>query len=101
MRRAVILATLALLLLAVAGVTAVQEGAFESAEPGGCVTETTVPENIASEPTGPEPTGPERTSPETAAAEEITPTDEESPEAEESGESVGKVKGSDKVGKGG
>jgi hypothetical protein len=53
MRRAVILAILALLLLAVADVTAAQEGVFESAEPGVDVSETTVPENIAPEPTGP------------------------------------------------
>src|SRR5215212_1391287 len=53
MRRAVILAILALLLLAVADVTAAQEGVFESAGPGVDVSETTVPENIAPEPTGP------------------------------------------------
>jgi multidrug efflux pump subunit AcrB len=90
-RRAVILATLAFLLLAVAGVTAAQEGVFESAGRGVDVSETIAPENTA----------PERTSPETAAAEETTPADEEPPAAEESGEPVGKPKGSDKAGKGG
>ena len=65
MRRAVMLATLALLLLAVAGVTAAQEGILESADPG-------------------------MDGPETAAAEESTPTDEESPEVKESGEPAGK-----------
>jgi len=90
-RRAVILATLAFLLLAVAGVTAAQEGVFESAGRGVDVSETTAPENTA----------PERTSPETAAAEETTPADEEPRAAEESGEPVGKAKGSDEAGKGG
>ncbi len=92
MRHAVILATLALLLLAVAGMAAAQEGVFEGVEPGVDVSETTVPDNTA-----PESTGPERTIPEIAAAEETTPTDEESPEAEESGEPVGKAKASDEA----
>ena len=100
MRRAVILATLALLLLAVAGVTAAQEGVFESAEPGVDVSETTAQENTAPEPASPEPTGSKRMSPETTTDEETAPTDEEPPEAEESGEPVGKDKGSDKAGGG-
>ena len=79
MRRAVILATLAFLLIAVAGVTAAQESVFESAGPGADVSETTAPENTA----------PERTSPETTAAEETTSTDEGPPAAEKSGEAVG------------
>ena len=90
MRRAVILATLALLLLAVAGVTAAQEGVFESAEPGVDVSETTAQENTAPEPASPEPTGSKRMSPETTTDEETAPTDEEPPEAEESGERSGR-----------
>ena len=89
MRRVVILATLALL-LAVVGVTAAQEGVFGSAGPGVDVSEPAVAQNTA----------PEGTSPE-SAAEETKPFDEESPSAEESGEPVGKAKGSDKAGKGG
>lgn len=80
MRRAVIFATLALLLLAVAGVTAAQEGVFENTEPDGDVTETTVPENTAPEPTGFERTIPEETTPEETAPKETTPEDEDVPE---------------------
>ncbi len=79
MRRPVILATLAFLLIAVAGVTAAQESVFESAGPGVDVSETTVPESTA----------PDRTSPKATAAEEDTFTDEEPTEVEGSGEPVG------------
>lgn len=72
MRRAVMFATLALLLLAVAGVTAAQEGVFENTEPDGDVTETTVPET-----TGFERTIPEETTPEETALEQTTPEDED------------------------
>ncbi len=79
MRRPVILATLAFLLMAVVGVTATQESVFESAGPGVDVSETTAPENTASD----------RTSPKSTAAEEDTFTDEEPTEVEGSGEPVG------------
>ena len=50
MRRAVILATLTLLLFAIAGVTAATENTFTSSPQAGDTTESTTPE-----PTGPEP----------------------------------------------
>ncbi len=84
MRRAVILATLALLLLAIAGVTAAQEGVFENAEPAGGASEVTAPGNTAPGLTNPDRTIPEATAPgETVPAGVLVGASEEPPEAEE------------------
>ena len=72
MRRAVIFVTLALLLLAVAGVTIAQEGASRSDEPAESISETTL------ESTPPEATAPETTSP-GATVPEATQPDQEIP----------------------
>ena len=73
MRRAVILVTLTLLLLAVAGVTVATENT-SSTQAGG-QTESTAPEY-----TGPEPTALEATVPETTAPEDVEEPDERPPE---------------------
>lgn len=75
MRRAVIFVTLALLLLAVAGATAAQEGAFRGDGPTTGPPKSTTPEFTALETTEIDPESPE------AAAPETTETDPETPEA--------------------
>jgi hypothetical protein len=69
MRRVVIFATLALLLLAVAGVTVAQEGAFQNDEPTESTPEATTPGN-----TIPENTSPELTEPDAERGEGTVPT---------------------------
>ena len=64
MRRAVILATLTCILLAVAGGTAARENTFTSSSQGGDQTESTAPETTGSERTAPEATVLETTVPE-------------------------------------
>lgn len=80
MRRVVIFATLALLLLAVAGVTVAQEGAFRNGE-----STLNTPEVIAPELTTPETTAPEATEPDPDILEATTPeaTKPETPEPEQ------------------
>ena len=79
MRRAVMFATLTLLLLAVAGVTVATENT--SWLPAGDPPESTAPQSTAPEPTVTEPTVPEVTVPETTAPEEVEKPDEGTVEA--------------------
>ena len=78
MRRAVILVTLTLLLLAVAGVTVATENTVQHASRG--QTESTVPEYTGPEPTAAEATAPETTVPETTVPEATAPEDVEEPD---------------------
>ena len=80
MRRAVIFSTLALLLLAAAGVTVAQEGAFDADAPAESTGATVGGENTPSvEATGPEATTPGETVP------EETSDDVEAPSVEDEG----------------
>jgi hypothetical protein len=74
MRRAVIFASLTLLLLAVAGVTVATE--YTSSPLAGDPTESTAPESAAPEPTAPETPVPEATVPEATVPEEVEKPDE-------------------------
>ena len=89
MRRAVIFVTLALLLLAVAGVTVAQEGAFQNDGPMVAPSETaSVQETTATEVTAPEATVPEATEPEPETREGTNPetTTPQTSEQEQTGE---------------
>ena len=81
MRRAVILATLTLLLFAIAGVTAATENTFTSSPQAGDTTESTTPEPTRPEPAAPEVTVPETTVPEATVQEDIEKLDEGTVEA--------------------
>ena len=81
MRRAVILATLTLLLFAVAGVTAATENTFTSSPQAGDRTESTAPEPTSPEPAAPEVTVPETTIPEATLHEDVDKPDEGTVEA--------------------
>ncbi len=88
MRRAVIFVTLALLLLAVAGVTIAQEGNFRSDEPAEGTTETTssgdtLPETTALESTAPEGTVPDPAIPGPNVQETTKPEPEQPDDGEE------------------
>jgi hypothetical protein len=78
MRRAVILVTLTVLLLAVAGVTVATEN--KSSTQAGGQTESTAPEVTGPEPTALEATVPETTVPETTVPEDVEEPDERPPE---------------------
>ena len=73
MRRAVIFVTLALLLLAVAGVTVAQEGVFRENEPAATTSEATTPEATLPGSTVPEASAPGNTFPEATSPESTVP----------------------------
>ena len=81
MRRAVILATLTLLLFAVAGVTAATENTFTPSPQAGDGTESTAQVSTSPEPAAPEVTAPGTTVPEATVHEDVDKPDEGTVEA--------------------